>query len=621
MPGEPHRGFDYEAFDARLESLWFQRKTLLASGRTEDARRQGELLLAFAREEGITRLERVAGALVAEASRAIQEGSYDTALESLALAEAFDPGRPQTHLARAAVLWTSGRGMVDAAREVLAAIHHGVRRAWTSMTLLQDAALMAVLGVLATVAVFSVAMLLRYQVPIRHEVEEWMGRAGRPRLAVPAGWAVLLLPLLVWVAAGWILLYWILLSFRFMRRSERMAAVALLVLAVLSVPAHRVAVALYGVLADPAVRTTLAAATGTYDPERVLELRALVEAHPAEPEYRFLLANLYKSGHYVEQAYDEYVHVLALDPSLYQAHVNIGNIFFQAGRHAEAVAEYRKALEIEPASVLALYDMYLAQSESFHFREAEETIARARAVDREGIAELLTNAGRRDEHAVVVDATIGVGSVWAAAIEGRPVTSGRASEPQPDPWRPVARQLVNPWSMVTLAGLFVCPLLGAGRAAARRCIRCGRPFCAFCKSNREGHEYCSQCVHLFVLGDGLAPETKTRKLYEVDRFARRGRRVRRAASLLLPGAGHLLRGRTVRGLVFSGVWLAALVAWKPALLAPLERLSGADLRLDLLRFGSVPAAYGLDPSGFVALALAIGVWIAANVGGLRGREA
>ena len=40
------RGFDYGAFEARLESLWFQRKTLLADGREEDAERQAERIRA-----------------------------------------------------------------------------------------------------------------------------------------------------------------------------------------------------------------------------------------------------------------------------------------------------------------------------------------------------------------------------------------------------------------------------------------------------------------------------------------------------------------------------------------------------------------------------------------------
>ncbi|HET9299946.1 MAG TPA: hypothetical protein VFO11_08375, partial [Candidatus Polarisedimenticolaceae bacterium] len=275
--GEDGRhGFDYEAFDARLESIWFARKTHLAAGRDEEAKRQSDLLLAFAREEGVRRLENVAGALVAEAHRFIAEGSYDRALASLDLAESFDPGRPQTRMARAAVLWKSGRGALLAVGQAAAAARASVVRAWTNLTLVQYLALVLVLGMVGALAAFSILMAARHHVPFRHDVEEWMLRHGRPGLASPAGWAVLLLPLLTWVGAGWLLLYWIPATFRYLRRAEKVAAAALLLVAAAAMPAYRFAVGLYGVLADPAVRTTLAAASGSYEPDRVLELQALV---------------------------------------------------------------------------------------------------------------------------------------------------------------------------------------------------------------------------------------------------------------------------------------------------------------------------------------------------------
>ena len=127
-------------------------------------------------------------------------------------------------------------------------------------------------------------------------------------------------------------------------------------------------------------------------------------------------------------------------------------------------------------------------------------------------------------------------------------------------------------------------------------------------------------MHLFVLGDGLAPQTKMRKMYEVERHDRRTRRMRRLSSLLLPGSAQLLRGRTAAGVLLLIVWLAALIAWQPLVLVPVERLAGTQLRLDLLRSGSVPGVYALDPSGVVALLAAALTWLLANVSALRVRE-
>jgi len=213
---------------------------------------------------------------------------------------------------------------------------------------------------------------------------------------------------------------------------------------------------------------------------------------------------------------------------------------------------------------------------------------------------------------------VGLGSVWKAALSGEALKPGRA-DPSPQAG---LRLFLNPLTGASLAALLACLLLSAavGREPARRCIRCGRPFCPACKSHREAHEYCSQCVHLFVLGDGLAPQTKMRKMYEVERHDRRTRRARRLVSLVLPGSAQLLRGRTAAGVILLVVWLAALIAWQPRVLVPVEHLVGTQLRLDLLRSGSVPGVYALDPSGVVALAAAALTWLVANLSALRVRE-
>ncbi len=346
--GPARRGFDYESFEARLDSLWFQRKALLADGREADAAEQSELIRAFCREEGVRRVEDMAGALLAEADRFLEQGRYQRALDSLALAESVDPGRPQIHMARARIFWSAPGRTLAAAGELLSAVTSAFVRSIRDLSLANRLALLAVPAVSALLLVFSLLMVLRYQIPLRHEIEEWVVQRADERLAGPAGWAVLVLPFLLWFATGWAALFWVVTTFRFMRRPERLAAVALLVAGVLALPAYRVSVTVYGMTADPVVRTTLSAAKGEYDPDRILKLRNLVQAHPEDAQYRFLLAGLYKNGRFFEEAFAEYKEALSLDPTLEQAHINVGNIFYTTGQFAEAIANYTRALEVDP---------------------------------------------------------------------------------------------------------------------------------------------------------------------------------------------------------------------------------------------------------------------------------
>lgn len=608
------RGFDYDSFEFRFESSWFRRKALLTEGRLEDAHRQAELIRSFCTEEGVRRLETPAGALVAEAKRFGDEGSYEKALAALDLAEILDPGRPQIHFARSTLMRQSGGGIVESIYELALGVQRSFVVGWTNWTLINHLGIFAAAALLAAVAVFALLMTCKYQAPFRHEIEEWMTALGGERWGPAAGWAILLLPLLTWFLAALTLLYWIAILFRFMRRGERAVAVAMLLATAIAVPAFRVSVALYGMTTDPAVRTTLESASGAYSPDRLVKLKELAEAHPQDPVYTFLLAGLYKDGRYFEEAYRQYRRVLEIDPTNYQAEINIGNIYHRLGQYTEAIAAYRRAVDLRPESVLAHYNMYLSQSESFKFKEAEDSLRRAQELDPELARSLLSRDSTTDQRASVVDADIRIGSVWRAALEGRPLRATLGSDSSAGYWLPLPRQFLNGVSVVAVLALVACgvTVLAFGERPARRCIRCGRPFCHRCRSGREGQEYCSQCLHLFVIGDGLAPETKTRKLYEVERYESSVRRGRKVFSLILPGASQLLRGTAGRGTLLIFLWILALIAWNPALFAPVERLTGLDFHLSMLHTGAVPAAYAIEPSAVLALVAAVTVWLAGN---------
>ena len=608
------QGFDLDAFESRLESLWFQRKAFLADGRDAAAARQVEMIREYCSEERVHRVEAMAGALLAEARRYISEGSYDEAFEALDFATVLDPGRPQIYRARAQLFWSSGRGYLAAGGQMLAAYRAAITAAVRELTLVNRLPLILVVALAASVFVFSLLMLLKYQIPLRHEIEEWLARRFDGPWLKPAAWAVIFLPLMVWFAAGWVAFYWILAVFRFMAARERLAAVVLLFACALSVPGFRVAVAVYGMTTDPLARTTLGAVDSEYDPDRIVKLRRLVDAYPDNATYRFLLAGVYKQGNYFEDAYVEYKRALDIDPYLHQALINVGNIFLQSGQAGEAVPQYAKALEIKRDSVLAYFNMHLAQSEVFRFKEAEQSLIAARSLDSRRVTELLAASGGIGNRAPALDATLDMTSIWETALGGGNDRQSLRTANLEGEGTALSR-LLSPVSIVALLTLVACGfvLFVGGSGTARRCIRCGCAFCRLCKTSLEGKEYCIQCLHLYVLGGGLAPKAKNQKLYEVERYERRSRFRRKLASLVLPGSAQLLRGRAGWGVALLLLWFAGVVAWRPDVLGPWETLIGLDLRLDLLGPSPVPAVYGVDVFGTLALASLLAIWLSANL--------
>ncbi len=620
--GEPRRGFDYEVFESHLESLWFQRKTFLANRRLDDANRQLERIRTFCAEEGIRGLTVLSGALIAESKRSLAEGNHDQALAALHYAEAFDPGRPQVFVGRAAVHWSSDGVSMAVIRDLAQAVRASSVRSVRELTVVHQTAYALAVSLILCLLFFSLLMLFRYQVVFRHEVEEFVGPDIHERWAKLIGWIALSIPLTLWFGAGWTAIYWLVICFRFMNRGERMTAAFLLLVCALSMPAYRMIVGVYGTTADPAVRTTLASAKGEYNPERIVKLRRMVEAHPDDPVYRFLLGGLFKNGRYFEEAFNEYRAVLEIAPSLAPAHINIGNIFYATGQYSEAVVNYRRALESEPDSFLAYFNMHLAQSEDFKFSSAEESLRHARELEPGRVTELLSGASVWGDRPAAQDASLRITSIWDAALQGRrPQLSATPKEKTAGLGG--SMQVLNPLGVVSILAILLCLVSGiVSRSveAARRCIRCGRPFCTRCKSGREAREYCSQCVHMYVLGDGLAPGTKARKLYEVERHARRTRRARGILSAVLPGSAQLLRGHSGAGVLFMLFWIGALIVTIPGLISPVLSMFGMSLRMQLVEPGYVPAAYTTRPMVVLGIFALGAVWISANLWRLRRGE-
>ncbi len=607
------RAFDHESFESRLESLWFRRRALLAQGRDHDAQRHTELILSFLAEEGVTELEPFASALLIEAQRALRVGDHEAALDAIEFADALDPGRPQVAIARAATLWQMGEGLLASLRELLRAWLSELRRGIEDLSLLPQVLLALGLALGAVLTLYAALLLGRYQRPLRHEIEEWCLKRGRERWVAIAGWLVVSAPLLLWVSAPWLAFYALAVTFRFMRSAERWVAGVLLVAVAASPAVFRGTVALYGVSADPTVRTVLDAARGGYTPERIVRVQALVAAHPDQPTYHFLLARLYADGRYFEEAYQHYRKVLELDPHHAGAYINIGNLFYRLGQYPEAIAAYRQAIECEPRSALAYFNLYVAQSEAFRFREAEESLQQAQALDREATARWLTERRPSGEAKLDVhEARIPLAAVWQGALAGR---SPGEDVPAPDARAALAALWPNPVTLASLGLLVGFGVLGVGAARwrpARVCVRCGRPFCPRCRRGEHGEACCSQCLHLFVLADGLAPESKTRKLYEIARYEWLRRWSRRLASLLAPGAGSVLRGHCWSGVALLLMFVAAAsLAWPEGALR-LAAWAGVLLPREVFRPAAVPASFAVPALGFVGGLVALGAWLWAN---------
>jgi hypothetical protein len=243
---------------------------------------------------------------------------------------------------------------------------------------------------------------------------------------------------------------------------------------------------------------------------------------------------------------------------------------------------------------LAHFDSHLAYLERFEMESADAELKEARRIDAALVDGLLQGTNEGAARRAPLDARYPSAELWARALRLRRQPLAQAAR----------TAAANPAALGAFAGILALLLLpGLGLSPrhhqAGQCRRCGGAYCRKCQVATKFPGFCSPCVHLFLLRDGLAPSVREMKMDEVVRFRRRQYLRTRVLSLFLPGSGHVLGGRPFLGAIFLTLWAAA---W-----------AGMVLRRRLLvPPGTLPGVATV--TGLVALALvALVAWLMANI--------
>jgi hypothetical protein len=130
-------------------------------------------------------------------------------------------------------------------------------------------------------------------------------------------------------------------------------------------------------------------------------------------------------------------------------------------------------------------------------------------------------------------------------------------------------------------GLFLALHFLRGRLRpSGRCERCGREVCKRCDPDaRPSEALCAQCVNVFIRRTGVDAAERIRKEYAVQSYHRR-RHILARVLAVLSGAGHVLMGYPLRGLVYliiTGSLVASVVLWRGLAHDPIAVRSGTSL--------------------------------------------
>lgn len=574
--------------ELRIQALWFARKAYLESEQVERAAEKLRAMQEFRRQEGITSLDSIAGAFSYEGYQHLEASRFGAAHASFRLAKEFDPKLPHVYYGQARSLRHLGMGWTAAFRETLEGIKVGLSNFSSAYPLMGNLMLIGLAAASLAGAVLLLALAWKYQPLLRHDLAERFGRRMSESTAGLLAWLVFLLPLLAGLGWVWVLIIWTVAIFPYVRSSERVLATVVLLWAVALPVALESVARVFETSVNPEVRTLVSAMRGGYDPEKIRFLKESAERDPDNAMTHFLLGALYKNGGYFNEALVHFNRTVAIDPQFHQAINNLGNLYFLTQNFAVAQQEYQKAVDLKPDFSLGYFNLHLAQYQQFNVEEAERNLEAARRLDPEGLGTLST----ADLPTNVVDAQLDLDNVWESLVASSRKTKGTAS---PGAALHSPHALAGGASLLAAYGL----MFYRRKRKARRCYKCGKPFCSRCRSGTQFPDFCTQCVHLFAKRTGLAPNTKKAKLEEVRCFQNRRRRLSRLLSVLAPGLGHAWGDRCVLGFVAMLLWSFCLIA--------------GVAHDQLLRFSDLAYANASSPAGLLCIAGGALVWLIVNL--------
>jgi tetratricopeptide (TPR) repeat protein len=129
-------------------------------------------------------------------------------------------------------------------------------------------------------------------------------------------------------------------------------------------------------------------ASGAADGSGAIDaLSRAVAGDPGNPLWHRLLAGAYLLEDHPDEALAEFAAALRLDPGDAAAHLGVGQIHLNAGRHAEAVDALRRATELNADSIDAAYALATALTRLGKGREAAPYFERVEQVQRQRLAE------------------------------------------------------------------------------------------------------------------------------------------------------------------------------------------------------------------------------------------
>lgn len=359
-----------------LENWQLWEAAFLQSDR-EEASRAVTLLLATASQLGMSRLPDLSLAVLVRALESAEGGDTERAGWALEDAERLDPGRPENRFASAHLRRAEGRYLAsvsDLAAGYLKARRDGfLQLAWRENMLL----------LIPTILLLAGGLFLSLEIVVkgRRVLDDLAGLFGH-LLSVPAAYGlaffVSIWPVFLVSGWRWLFLYWAVLLWRYLSRSESVVVLsvgAVILSSPLLLRSQQERVEIDWSAPLQAVRNIQG---GRLSGGLFADLESLVRTLPETAAMHQLAADLHLQIGQTEMARTIYEGLLEEEPRNAAAHNNLGGYYMMRRQFGDAVKHLERSTALDLEIAEPYYNLYQINLEHLGIDEAIRALNQAR---------------------------------------------------------------------------------------------------------------------------------------------------------------------------------------------------------------------------------------------------
>ncbi|TMA27813.1 MAG: tetratricopeptide repeat protein [Deltaproteobacteria bacterium] len=569
-----------------LQQHWNARRDYLRDRDEHRADDEEQRVRQLKDDLAIENLFFISGALVRESQQALAAGAPALAVTRCKHAVEFAPAMAEAHscLSRA-LLAENIFSLKSAASESFAAASATMADPRSGHALLANVLGVLFIGLLAAGVTFALVLFIRYAQLYAHDVHHLFPLGARRWQTAMLAAVLILLPLLLQLGPVPLIFTALLACALYTTTLETVIACALLLMLAAS-PWMAQAIGRVAAFGGSALDVWLVE-HGPGSPPEIARLQKRLE-FGNDLAVDFALARKAKRDGDFATAEKLYLRALevpgASSSGLAAVRNNLGNVYLLEGETSKALAQYQQAMDLRESMAAPHFNMSRALNlggvdtlEKVQAEQARALELGREAVDRFTAGQLQAN---KKSNKFVMDIALDDALLEPLLEAEERVADGVADEVRSQLAGPLSNEVAFLLPLVA-GGLFL--LLRAARGRIRpsnRCERCGREVCRRCDAEaRPQEQLCAQCVNVFIRRTGVDPAERLRKEYAVHAYHRRRETTARVLGLV-SGAGHVMLGYPLRGIVFMLVTAslaASLLLWRGLARDPVAVRQGVSL--------------------------------------------